>query len=175
MIITIYHKIYIKVCQVFIFVSVINLTQVWCYYYKPVIILNHACFDKVQNPYKYLYIALYNFINIYFLINANNCVSVNWRFLGLITISSMLYKGLASHVAYTSSQLCGLTTPGHRLAKLGITLLTPNCAHTGRGMSTRWCLILSYVGGIDTQWWAKLYNLLHNIYRLIDKNSKLGK
>ena len=79
MIITIYHKIYIKVCQVFIFVSVINLTQVWCYYYKPVIILNHACFDKVQNPYKYLYISLYNFINIYFLINANNCVSVNWR------------------------------------------------------------------------------------------------
>ena len=62
MIITIYHKIYIKVCQVFIFVSVINLTQVWCYYYKPVITIKHACFDKVQNPYKYLYISLYNFI-----------------------------------------------------------------------------------------------------------------
>ena len=59
MIITIYHKIYIKVCQVFIFVSVINLTQVWCYYYKPVIILNRACFDKVQNPYENLYISLY--------------------------------------------------------------------------------------------------------------------
>ena len=55
----------------------------------------------------------------------------------------MLYKGLALHVAYTSSQLCVLTTPGHRLAKLGITLLTPNCARIGRAVSTRWCLILS--------------------------------